>query len=194
MLISNFLISKILNQIRLLKHYEEDDIDVIRYSLEAILWEIEKIIILLVVFTLLGKIDYFLIACFTMMSIRTTAGGYHANTALGCLTISFIIFFLAIILLPQISINQSYILIFAIFSLFVIFLAAPMPSIKRLGVQKNDKILLRKMISFTITLSWFILIFIYKDNTYVHPILWVNVLLNIQLLLEYIRRKRKMIC
>lgn len=192
--VSNFFISRILNRIRLLDQYDEDDIDMMRYSLQAILWEIEKIIIIFLLFTLMGRQDYFLITLTTLISIRVFAGGYHSQTAIRCLFITFIGFCLAIVILPLITLNNIIILMLSGFSLFVTLLAAPIRTMEKEAIINKDKDTQKKVTAFVITLIWLILLFIYNMHTYAHSILWIIVLQNSQLLFEYIKRKRNIKC
>lgn len=192
--ISNFFIKVILNQIRSLERYEEDDIDMMRYSLQTILWEIEKVIIIFLVFILTGHQTYFWYTLIVLMSIRVFAGGYHSRTALSCLFISFGVFFLAIIVLPKIPLNSMFILILSVFSLLVTFGVAPIRSIQKKAIQRKKNDMSKKIIAFIITLFWLILLFINQTNKYAFPVLWIIVLQNSQLLFEYIRRKKGIRC
>jgi Accessory gene regulator B. len=103
--VSNFFIRRILDRIRLLDQYDEDDIDMMRYSLQAILWEIEKLIIIFLLFSLIGRHAYFLITLMALISIRVVAGGYHSQTPINCLLVTLFGFFLAIVVLPLINLN-----------------------------------------------------------------------------------------
>lgn len=192
--ISDFLIKRILNQIRALNRYEEDDIDMMRYSLQAILWEIEKVIIIFVIFALMGYPIHYLVTLIVLMSIRVFAGGYHSKSSFGCLFITFSGFFLAIYVLPQIPLNNLAILVLSGLSLLVTLLAAPIRSVQKEAVQKKDKDMQKKMTAFVITTIWLILLFINKTNTYAFPALWMIVLQNAQLLFEYLRRKENVKC
>ena len=189
--ISDFFINKILTKIRALNCYNEDDIDMMRYTLQAILWEIEKIIIIFLIFTLLGYQNYFLVTFIVLVSIRNiaSAGGYHSKTALSCLFITFTGFFLAIIVLPHIPLNNIAIITLSIFSLYATLLAAPMRSVEKDAIQNKEKDMQKKMFAFIVTLIWFLLIFFNKTNSYAYPALWIIVLQNAQLLFEYLRRR-----
>ena len=187
--ISDFLIRKILNQIRSLNQYNEDDIDMMRYSLQSILWEIEKVIIIFLVFFLFGYQNYFLLTLIVLMSIRVLAGGYHSKTSLSCLLITFLGFFLAIIILPWIPLNNLAIMVLSIFSLIVTLLAAPIRSIEKDAIQSKDRDSQKKITAFIITSIWLILIFFNKTNIYAFSALWIIVLQNAQLLFEYLRRR-----
>lgn len=187
MFISNLLIPGILQRIRSLNLYSEDDIDMMRYSLQAFLWETEKIIILLLVFALVGYQDFFLVTLAALITIRVNAGGYHSDTPVKCLLITFFIFFLAIIVLPQIPLNNLGVLMVAGFSLLATLMAAPVVSLERRAIIKT-KTSTSKIISFVITVIWLALA-IFMFQTYSHPVLWIIFLQNVQLLMEYFRRK-----
>ena len=192
--ISNLLIPRILNRIRLLGHHEEEDIDVIRYSLEAIMWEVEKTAIMFLVFALLGYLNYYLIMLLVVFSIRPLSGGYHSETSLGCLIITFIWFFLSIVVLPELVLSSGVILIISTVSLLITFTLSPVSSLERESVIDSSKNTKRKLLVSTITFVWLFLILINQHSTYAYPALWIIALHNIQLLLEYFRRKRKKIC
>jgi len=187
--VSNLFIKNILNRIRLLNRYEEEDIDMIRYSLEAILWEVEKIIILVLVFALMGYLDYFLFTCLVVIPIRILAGGYHSQTAIGCLSITFIGFFLAIIVMPKLPLTSGWIIALAVFSLSVTLIAAPMYPLERAALIKTDNNGKKKVLALVITALW--LIFIYHGHPYAYPALAIIVLQNVQLLFEYLKRRWK---
>ena len=187
--ISNFFIVKILNTVRSLGSYNEDEIDMIRYSLQAILWELEKTVILLLLFTLMGHPDYFLITLITLLSIRVNVGGYHAQTSLGCFIYTFLMFFMSIMVLPLISLNNIGIISISVFSLFVTILAAPICSPEKEAIQGKEKDFNKKLISLFITFIWLVLVYIFKSHTYAPPVLWMIFLQNAQLLLEYVKRR-----
>ena len=48
--IANFFIIRILDYLRRETDYEEDDIDVMRFSLQGVLWEVEKLLYLFLLF------------------------------------------------------------------------------------------------------------------------------------------------
>lgn len=188
--ISNYFISKILNRVRLLNHYDEDDIDVIRYSLEAILWEIEKMLILFIVFLLLGYIDYFLFILLVIISIRPISGGFHSETALGCLTISFLWIFLSIVVLPMIPMNTIAFIILGSVSLLITIYHAPMKSLERASIENTDHNLQKKIFVFIASALWLVWVY-FSGSVYAISAFWIIILHNTQLLLEYFRRKRK---
>lgn len=186
--VSNFFISRILNRIRLLNQYDEDDIDMMRYSLQAILWEVEKVIIMFLLFALIESADYFMTTLVVLISIRSVAGGYHSQTAFRCLLVTLMGFFLAIVVLPLIHLNTLGIVALTGFCLWVSMLAAPMRTKEKEAIHNKDKDMHKKIYVLVITSIWIAFVFI-KMHTYAFPVLWIIVLQNAQLLFEYRKRK-----
>lgn len=188
--ISNFFIVRILHQIRLLNHYDEDDIDMMRYSLQAILWEFEKLVYIFIIFAIMGRILYFLVALVALLTIRTTAGGFHSKTAWGCFIWTLFGFCLAILALPLIPINHLLIGLLSIFCLGATLLAAPLRSLEKEAIQKKDKDKQKKLIACGITVVWLAGVMIYFSHPFASIILWTVVLQSLQLFIEHFRRKR----
>ncbi|MDR1700640.1 MAG: accessory gene regulator B family protein [Lachnoclostridium sp.] len=186
--ISNLLIKNILGRIRSMNEYDEDDIDMMRYSLQSILWEVEKIIILLILFSLMGKTFISLVSMFALMSIRTNAGGYHSKSSLTCFLSTFFIFFFAIIVLPLIPLNTLGLLSVCGISFLITAVLAPIPSKERESLIKMKRST-AKVLALIMVVVWSVVVFIFPESIYSKPILWSVFLQNAQLLFEYIRRK-----
>ncbi len=186
--ISNLIIPNILNRIRSLNRYDEDDIDMMRYSLQAFLWETEKIIVLFIAFTLMGQRNAFLLTLLALMTIRVNAGGYHAKSTLGCLVYTFFLFFFAIVILPLIPLNTAVLCSVIGFSLLVTSCIAPICSEERQSLIKTKKST-GKILALTVSLGWLTWICLFRENIYASPVLWMIFLQNAQLLFEYLRRK-----
>ena len=79
----------------------------IRYSIMTFITEMEKIILLVLIFELLGIYDKFLIAFISLTALRIFMGGVHKMTTLGCFLYSGISF-LTIIILSDIIIIDGW--------------------------------------------------------------------------------------
>ncbi len=189
MLLSDFFIARILNHIRSLQTYNETDIDRMRYSLQSLLWEIEKVIILFVLFTILGYQTDYLVALIILLTIRTNAGGYHSQNNLSCLVTTFLFFFLSVILLPLVPLNKIGMLLISGFSLMTSLLIAPLLSLEKLNIFKKKDIITKKIMTIILTSFWLAAVFFF--HIYESIIIWIILLQNIQLLYEYIRRRRR---
>ena len=136
--LNKVIISKyIYNLIEL--NYSEVEIASISYFIEVILSEIEKLIIILAVFTCLGKCNEFIIFLISIGSLRIFIGGFHLKTFISCLTFTMIYFFIAIYVLLQMPIsNITFELCFFI-SLVNIITFAPIQSKNRLQLLKDER-------------------------------------------------------
>ena len=189
--IANFFIRKMLKVFRDLNHYDEDDIDVIRYGLEAFLWEIEKLVYMAVIFALLGFWWQFLACTVAVMTIRPMAGGFHASTAWRCFWITLLGFVLAILVLPLIALNNMLIVFLGVFSLASTIIAAPLRSDQMERVVNKDKDKLKKAIAIVVTAIWFMVLFLYQGHFLVSTVIWIIVLQNFQLIIAWAGRKMR---
>ena len=75
--------------------YEPWQIESIRYSLLSIMLELEKWIVLICLFSILGMEYDFLIFAICLLCVRIYHGGLHMKTYTGCLIYSILYFFVA---------------------------------------------------------------------------------------------------
>jgi len=59
-----------------------------RFGLESLLYELTKMIMYLILFSILGHTVPYLVSLLVLGSIRTFSGGYHANSFWGCFFVS----------------------------------------------------------------------------------------------------------
>ena len=85
MAFSNKPIEKVLTEISKSGEFSDAKIDTMRFVMRSMVGEIEKIVILLIIFSLLSHQMNFILVSLAMMTIRPTAGGFHSDSALGCL-------------------------------------------------------------------------------------------------------------
>lgn len=187
--IADFFIVRILNSIRVETDYDEDDIDMMRYSLQAILWEIEKTVYMVIIFTLLGHHWPFFAAMFAVMTIRPNAGGFHSSTVWGCFGWTMLGFSLAIFVLPHIPLNDLTVLLVALFSLVTTFIATPVRSLQKERIADKSKDGQKKFKATAVTVIWFVVLFLNQTNFLAPAVLWIIFLQNLQLLIEYVKRK-----
>jgi accessory gene regulator B len=188
MIISNIIIDFFMRSIA--DSFEQDDLDKVKYSLQVILWETEKIILLGLIFAYLGKFQYFLSTTLVLVSIKAFTGGYHAKSSLTCFILSLAIFSISILLAPSFSISfEIMVLLVACIFIFSLFFPA-LPSVQlpksmiKASVQKK-----RKLLSTLFTLFWLLLILINHERPLSLSWLCIIYLQNGQLCIEYIRRK-----
>ena len=188
---SNLIIRRLLSRAADTGNYSHDELDMIRYSAQSILGEIEKILILLIVFSLLGKGWIFILLVFVLLSIRINAGGYHSKTYFGCLLFTFFIFSFAILLLPQIPVHQD--LVYGIAWVCVVNTAifAPVSSEQKEAFMKQPH--KKKLLACLITVVWLIVIR-FLDESIMIPAIYLIIMQNLQLTIAYFIKKEEKIC
>jgi len=187
--IANFFIIRILNHIRKETEYDEDDIDMMRYSLQAILWEVEKTIYLFLLFLALGFHWQFLACLVAIMTIRPTAGGFHSSTVWGCFFWTLLGFLLAFFVLPMIPFDDITILIVGLFSIITTFIATPVRSKQMDKIADKSKDKQKKYKATIITILWFIVIFFKQDFFLTQFVMWIIFLQSVQLIIEFVREQ-----
>ena len=190
--ISNLLIVRILRIIKKETGHNEDDMDLIRYSLQAILWEAEKLIYLFLIFLALGQQWAFLACMGAVIPVRFFSGGFHASSSWRCFFWTLLGFALAIFVLPFIPLSNAVVILVGTFAVLVIFIASPVRSkqMEEIANKIYDKH--KKYIATVITVSWFILIYINQHFYLTEFVMWIIFLQSLQLLIEYTRIKLKM--
>jgi accessory gene regulator B len=146
-----------------------DDLEKINYSLQAILNETFKIIVLTILFLLLGKINYFFFSMIILFSIRIFSGGYHADTTIKCLlwtTLFFLITSLIAPMLPKLNILIYNTISFL--SIMIIYIRTPYPNSKRPIKNKKRRWHLKLISTFFITFWVTILLSITNDTRYLN--------------------------
>ena len=94
----------------------EKDTLKIQYTLEVVLGDLSKFIIIFLIFLMLKEIPLFLLSFIILNSTRPLLGGLHCKTYYSCLmfsTLYFLIIFLLSNLAPKLNIN-FYIIFFVV--------------------------------------------------------------------------------
>ncbi len=158
----NFLKSS-MNLITKNKKYSNDEIEIIRYGLEALYLTITKMIIIIIIATSLNilKETILLLICYTI--IRNQSFGLHATKSIYCL-ISSIIFFIGGAYLCKYIIIPNYLIIsIALLCNIFLFLYAPADTHKRPLINKKKRKKF-KIISTILGLIYTIIIIIFINN------------------------------
>ncbi len=146
-----------------------DDLEKINYSLQAILNETFKILVLTILFLLLGKINCFFFSMIILFSIRIFSGGYHADTTIKCLlwtTLFFLITSLIAPILPKLNILIYNTI--SLLSVMIIYIRTPYPNSKRPVKSKKRRWYFKLVSTFFVTLWITILLFFTNDIGYLN--------------------------
>ena len=96
-------------------------------------------------------------------------------------------------MLPLIPINTTIVILAGLFSVLVTLTAAPVRSLQMEKIADKSKDKRKKYIVTVITIIWFFIIFlgVFLDRNLflTEVIMWTIFLQNVQLLIEYLRRK-----
>lgn len=164
-----------------------EELEQIQYALTTILNETFKIIILVILFTVFGNLNYLLFSMIILLSIRLFSGGLHAKTLLGCLIWTILFFILTSIIapvLPRFSPSIYYIL--SLLSAVVILIQTPYPNLKR-PIKKKKRKQYLKILAISFSTFWiYILLFYIHNSSYLNCGIATIILQSLQLI--YIRR------
>ncbi|NFG25254.1 accessory regulator AgrB [Clostridium botulinum] len=146
-----------------------NDLEKINYSLESIFNESFKIVVLIILFYILGKINYFLFSILILFSIRIFTGGFHCSTTMKCLLLSALLFLTTCLIGPILpKLNSIVYYIIALISIFIVLLRTPYPNKNRPIKNKKRKQILKIISTFFIMIWLSILLFYVKDITYLN--------------------------
>lgn len=142
----------------------ELDKEKVIYALNAILGELIKIIILIIIFLSLHRIKFFIFSLSVLISIRIFAGGIHLKTFAQCLLFSIFIFVITALISPMIPkiCNKMYYGI-AILDILSIFIKSPCPSQKR-PIKNFNRLICLKTLSIFFTIVWLGILFFYIND------------------------------
>lgn len=151
---TDMVVNLLINYITLNCEISQEQQNIIKYALNAIINELLKFIFLLCIFLITHRINFFLFSLIILTTIRTFSGGLHFETFIGCLiftTIFFILTCLVFTVIPRLP-NLTYYFV-SIFSFFVICVKSPCPSVKRpiMNTKKRQKL---KLLSSFFTIIW----------------------------------------
>ena len=175
--ICKYLMKKIENQI---PDINEERKEVIMYGLELIIGEVSKLILLILIAVIFGIGHLVIFAYISMLPYKTTAGGFHLKTHIGCLLGTFIIYFGNVFLSKYLIIEPEIIryLILGItwlFSVIMISLYAPADTVNLPILRKKER-RLKKVLSYIFMTLTLIASLLIHDST-ISNILLFNVII-----------------
>lgn len=134
----------------------EKDILKIQYTLEVLLGDLAKFIILFLIFFSLNEIPLFILSFIILISTRTLGGGIHFKTFYSCLIFT-IAYFIIVLLFSKLSAkpNINFCIIFFIMFFIITLALAPCHNEKR-PIKNRATLKILSLISLTF---WSILYF-----------------------------------
>ncbi len=173
---------------RLHKYFESEfnlsevDSAKLKYSLEIIIGDFSKLLILFILFSILGSGTDFIYSSLALLMIRLFTGGLHFKTYAGCIIFSGIFFYTSIFLKTHIPLNFKIAIILFIFSLVTVNLFAPICGKSR-PTYSHRKRQQFKLASTILMFIHFSLYFFTDKNPYFTNSVWVITLQAFQILI-----------
>lgn len=166
------------------KEFELSEIDraKVKYSLDVLFIDISKLLILLIIFSILGKAKELIYSVLALSTIRPFTGGLHFKTYLGCLLFTSV-FFSSVIVLNNIVPLSDLSVFFIAFSFITVLCVAPMTHKNRPYYSKNKNNQFKFFGLVVISIHFFSYL-LAKENPYLNISIWVIMLQSIQLLIR----------
>ena len=153
----------------------KNDLLKIQYSLQVVLGDLIKFIIIFLIFLSLNEVPLFLLSFVILISTRPLGGGIHCKTFNSCLILS-LMYFIIILLFSTLSpkLNIIFYIVFFIISFIITLRYAPCPNGKR--PIKNKATL--KILSL-ISLTFWSILFFKLSNLQICNCIFISILMQI---------------
>ena len=158
----------------------------LRFLFITLASEISKILIMGILFY--NKFPLYLFALFVMLCLRSTTGGLHFYTYKSCLFASAVFLWLAIHILPSISIPVFLSLIILLMCIITCYTIGPITSKYRPAPSQNKSQKYRSLTCGFIFI-YSVIFYIFSDHILLITGFWVIVLHSLQLVLAKLKRK-----
>ena len=150
------------------------------FFLKCIASELSKIVIFSIIFSILGLTKEFISALFFLMIFRTSSGGIHCHSYLGCLCVSFLILSSGMALGMFVYLPISIMIILTITIKNIIYRLAPVQSKTRPPLEERLVLKAKRRSSMSVVL-YLILLVVCGLNTFTNIGFWLLVLHIVQL-------------
>lgn len=175
------------------KQYLKDTYNLSSYQVAQIIFlfktmasEISKIIIMGILFH--NHLALYLFALFVMIFLRSSMGGLHFYTYAECLATSILYLWLAVYVLPKITIATYLQLATLLICILICNHIGPIISKYRPDVCKERFAQCKKFITIFIFI-YALILYIIPENKYLNVGFWVIILHSLQLIVAKIRKK-----
>lgn len=155
----------------------------LKYSLEIILTDLSKFIILLLFFSLIGKSMFFILTFPFLSLLRILTGGLHFKTYFGCLSFSFAFFLATLFCSTYVYLDDIHIILILLFSLISIYAAAPVPA-KGRPKYSSKKIIKFKTLAMLLVMFSALLFYLTHKSPLLVSHIWVMLFESVQLLIS----------
>lgn len=168
------LIKKYISYIKANYKYNENQIELIKYSIDSLILSLTKFIPILLIAIVLDIANLFLLTVLFTKPIRYTSFGYHARNSIECFTLSIMLFILIPFFINKYTLRFKYLIFFIGFVNHLLF--SPSDTKKR-PLKNKKKRKTRKIITILIIIIYFLLTFIV--NKYLESIIITSIVISI---------------
>lgn len=169
-------------------NFTKDKTEEIQYSMRLLVYEIVKIVIITIIFSILGYLKEIVLIMSTMICLKPFTGGYHEISQKRCLIATIILSYFIILISKNSDLNYTSIILIGVINIFSIYNQAPivnrcMPITKSSLIKRNNLIAVVNSIILTI-----LSIFIIKYRVYSNIIIW-TLTINVCLMFNFKKNK-----
>lgn len=168
-------IKKMAQLISKANNYTNDEAEQVEYALKMLIFEIIKIIGVIITFSLLGHSMQAIIAVVAMAIVKPFIGGYHEDSQIKCFIATLVVVGSIIYLSSTLSINFVAKLILSMVSLYCIYEQAPVIN-PAMQLTRDELIKRNRAIGIIISMVLILIsIVFYKYELISNTILWTIV-------------------
>ena len=166
------LIYKFVENIGEYNNYTVNEIEQSKYSVKVIIYEVIKLILILLIFYILGYFRESILIIFIMSITKPFIGGYHEETQLKCLTATLLLVFFIIYLSQNNILSFKSSILLNLISIFSIYNQAPIINDK-MPITRKDLITKNRLIGLVNIIILSILsIILFNINWFSQIIVW----------------------
>ena len=184
---NNIFINKYMEHMNKKSEISEADKERLKFALSVLLNEIQKAVVIIIIFSLMNKLLPLALSFVTLMSIRMELGGFHCKKNWQCFLVTFSYFLLTIMAADYFSMSEPAIIIINVISFISILILTPVNS--RIRNIHDSRI--RNKLRVSIVLLFIFLLESLISRRYRNYIVWSLVFILIEILLQVISRFRK---
>lgn len=184
--INNWIIKRYINNCGDISDYDKVRIS---YSLDLVLGEGEKLMLLMLFFMLFEKTFFLMLALSVLMSLRIYIGGIHFSTRFRCFSFTLFFFICVYFFSSLIYVNKIIGLMICGVALVNICLCAPLASKHRILVSEKGKIKLKKR-AMIVMIVWLV-VYIMSSVGVSNIIIWTVTIQQLEILYYKMNLLRK---
>lgn len=180
--------TKTLDKIQTTYHFTDTEISRMDYTIRVFFYEASKIFVFIAIFTLLGKLEEYVICLVALLPFRWISGGLHFKNYWSCFLFSFLFFTIITNLLIQVNVPENFQFLIFLICNVAMYRIGPVTSKYKTPMTMQRYNFLRKLAS-VILILYTIFTLSLENVPHRNIIFWSVVLQVIQLFCAKLVRK-----